>query len=220
MPETGYLWPNLPMRMGVIDVGNSRTKRAVFDGTRLRPYSGKVEGWIGVRVGKGPLPHGTLLLGRDFPALVRNRAQNPETVGGDRLAQASAAWMRTRGPCTVVAMGTAITIDGVNRHGDFVGGLIAPGLRLMARALHEHTARLPQVAPTRMRSPLGRHTRDAIRAGISFAAQGLIRESLAHHQGRVFGTGGDAGLFQDLFDVLVPDLSLEGVARSWQCWRS
>lgn len=207
------------MRMGVIDVGNSRTKRAVFDGSRLRPYRGKVEGWIGVRVGTGALPKGTLLLGRDFPALVRNRARHPETVGADRLAQASAAWARSKGNCVVVSMGTAITIDVVNRKGEFVGGLIAPGLRLMARALHDHTALLPEVEPTRMRSPLGRHTRDAIRAGISFAAEGLIRETLAHHRGRVFGTGGDAPLFKDLFDVLVPDLALEGVARSWQCWR-
>jgi type III pantothenate kinase len=208
------------MRMGVIDVGNSRTKRAVFDGRRLGPYSGKVDGWIGIRVGKGAVPRGTLLLGRDFPALVRNRARHPETVGTDRLAQASAAWARTKKACVVVSLGTAITIDVVNRRGEFVGGLIAPGLRLMARALHDHTALLPEVEPARMRSPLGRHTQDALRAGVSFAAEGLIREALSHHRGKVFGTGGDAPLYRDLFDVLVPDLALEGVARSWQCWRS
>jgi len=206
-----------PMRVGVIDVGNSRTKRAVFDGIRLRPFSGRVERWIGVRVGKGPLPKGTLLLGRDFPPLVRNQALHPETVGPDRLAQASAAWARAKGACVVVALGTAITIDVVNRRGEFVGGLIAPGLRLMARALHDHTALLPMVDPERRTSPLGRHTRDAIRAGLSFAAEGLIREALSHHRGRVFGTGGDAPLYKDLFDVHVPDLALEGVARSWQC---
>src|SRR6187549_859040 len=158
------------MRMGVIDVGNSRTKRALYDGRRLRPLSGRVEGWIGVRVGKGPVPRGTLLLGRDFPALVKNRAQHPETVGADRLAQASAAWARTKGACVVVSMGTAITIDAVSGRGEFLG-------RLMARALHEHTALLPEVEPARMRSPLGRHTRDAIRAGISFAAEGLLRSA-------------------------------------------
>jgi type III pantothenate kinase len=117
-------------------------------------------------------------------------------------------------------MGTAITIDVVNRRGEFIGGLIAPGLRLMAGALHEHTAQLPEVEPKRMGSPLGRHTQDAIRAGVSFAAEGLIRESLSRYKGPVFGTGGDAHLYRDLFDVLVPDLALEGVARSWQCSRS
>lgn len=208
------------MRLGVIDVGNSRTKRAVFDGSRLRPFSGTVEGWIGVRVGKGSVPKGTRLLGRDFPPLVQNRALHPETVGADRLAQASAAWARTGKACVVVSMGTAITIDVINRRGDFVGGLIAPGLRLMARSLHEHTALLPEIEPVRMRSPLGRHTEDAIRAGVSFAAEGLIRGAVSRAQGRVFGTGGDAPLYRDLFDLLVPDLALEGVARSWQCWQS
>jgi type III pantothenate kinase len=205
------------MRIGVIDVGNTRTKRALFDGRRLRPLKGKVDRWIGVRVGSAPLPRGTLLLGRDFPPLVKNRALHPETVGPDRLAQASAAWSRTGGPCVVVSMGTAITVDVVNGRGEFRGGLIAPGLRLMARALHEHTARLPEVEPARRKSPLGRHTREAIQAGISFAAEGLLRAALARLKGRVYGTGGDAALFRELFDVFVPDLALEGVARSYRC---
>jgi type III pantothenate kinase len=207
------------MRLGVIDVGNSRTKRALFDGKKVRPLSGKVDRWIGVRVGKGLVPRGTLLLGKDFPPIVRNRARHPETVGADRLAQASAAWSRTKGACVVVAMGTAITIDVVNGRGEFIGGLIAPGLRLMARALHEHTALLPEVEPARRKSPVGRHTREAIQAGLSFAAEGLIRAALDRSRGRVFGTGGDGALFRDLFDVLVPDLALEGVVRSYLCWQ-
>lgn len=205
------------MRIGVIDVGNSRTKRALFDGKTLRPLTGKVDLWIGVRVGKGPVPRGTLLLGRDFPPLVKNRALHPETVGPDRLAQASAAWSRTAGPCVVVSMGTAITIDVVNGRGEFVGGLIAPGLRLMARALHEHTALLPEVEPVRRASPVGRHTREAIQSGISFAAEGLLRASLARAKGPVFGTGGDGALFREFFDHFVPDLALEGVAESYEC---
>src|SRR5262245_62003842 len=205
------------MRLGVIDVGNTRTKRSVVDGRRLRPFGRTVDRWIGVRVGKGAVPRGTLLLGRDFAPLVKNRAQ---TVGGDRLAQASAAWHRVGGPCVVVSMGTAITIDVVNGRGEFSGGLIAPGLRLMARALHEHTARLPEVEPARLKSPLGRHTREAIQAGISFAAEGLLRASLARLKGRVYGTGGDGALFREFFDVFVPDLALEGVAKSYRCSRS
>jgi type III pantothenate kinase len=202
------------MRLGVIDVGNTRTKRALYDGKKLRPLTGKVDRWIGVRVGKGAVPRGTLLLGQDFDPLVKNRAR---TVGADRLAQASAAWERTQGPCVVVSMGTAITVDVVNGRGEFTGGLIAPGLRLMARSLHDHTALLPEVEPARMTSPVGRHTRDAIRAGISFAAEGLIRAALARSRGRVFGTGGDAALFRDLFDLVVPELGLEGVVRSYLC---
>lgn len=209
------------MRIGVIDVGNTRSKRALWDGKRLRPWTGGgVDVWVGCRVGKGPVPAGTLLLGRDFPPLVKNATRQPAKVGADRLAQASAAWRRAGGACAVVSMGTAITIDVVDARGSFVGGLIAPGLQLMARALHEHTALLPEVAPVRRRSPLGRDTREALQAGISFAASGLIREACRGVKGPLFGTGGDAPLFRDLFDVVVPGLALEGVIHSYRCSRS
>jgi pantothenate kinase type III len=208
------------MRIGVVDVGNSRTHRALYDGNGLRPVRGSVDLWVGSRVGKGPLPLGTLLLGRDFPPLVKNRARHPGTVGADRLAQAAAAWARAKGACVVVSMGTALTIDVVNARGEFLGGLIAPGLRTMARSLKEHTARLPQVKPVRRKTALGRHTGEAIQAGISLAAEGLIRQALLKHKGRVFGTGGDAFLFRDLFDEVVPDLCLEGLALSYLAARA
>jgi type III pantothenate kinase len=209
------------VRLGVVDVGNTRTHAALFDGRRIRPLNGRpVELWVGARVGRSEAPRGTLWLGRDFPPLVRNRARRPETVGTDRLAQASAAWARARGPCVVVSLGTAITVDVVNRKGEFLGGLIAPGLRTMARALHEFTARLPEVEPVRKRTALGRHTREAIQCGISLAAEGLLRRALAEHRSkRVFGTGGDAPLFRDLLGEIVPTLSLEGIALSYLCSR-
>ena len=209
----------MTVRIGVLDIGNTRVKRAMWDGRRLRPLKGKVDVWIGARVGRAKPPSGTLILGRDFPPLVRNRAKNPGTVGTDRLAQASAAWWRAQGPCVVVALGTAITIDVVNGRGDFLGGLIAPGLRMMARALHRDTALLPEVEPLRVRTALGRHTVAAIQSGLSCAVEGLIRRALEEHRGRVFGTGGDAPLFRDLFDAHVPELGLEGVALSYQCSR-
>lgn len=205
----------------MIDVGNTRVHRAVFDGHRLRPPDGRpVEFWIGVRVGRAPLPAGTRLLGRDFPPLVRNRTFPPEAVGADRLAQASAAWARARRPCVAVSMGTAITVNFVNGRGEFIGGFIAPGLRMMARALREGTALLPEVDPIRRRRTLGRRTRHAIEGGISLAAEGLIRMALRGHRGPVFGTGGDAPLFRDLFDEVLPDLTLEGILRSYLLWSS
>jgi type III pantothenate kinase len=209
------------MRLGVVDIGNTRVKRAVWDGTAFEAWRGqRVEAWVGARVGRAKLPAGTLLLGRDFPSLVRNRTRTPESVGADRLAQASAAWARSRRACVVVGMGTAITIDVVNGRGDFLGGLIAPGLRMMARALHDGTALLPEIQPIRTRTALGRDTMEALECGLSTAAEGLIRRALREHEGKVYGTGGDAPLFQDLFDLLVPDLALEGVALSYLCSRS
>jgi type III pantothenate kinase len=209
------------VRIGVVDIGNTRVKRALWDGKRLRPWSGGgVDLWIGCRVGRAAAPAGCLLLGCDFPPLVRNRTRRPERVGADRLAQASAAWRRAGGACVVASLGTAITVDVVDARGAFLGGLIAPGLRLMARALHRETALLPEVEPARVRSPLGRDTESAVRAGLSTAVEGLLRQALRGRKGPVFGTGGDAPLFRDLFDAVVPGLALEGVLHSWLRSRS
>jgi pantothenate kinase type III len=206
------------MRLGLVDVGNSRTKRACWDGRRILPWhGGRVDAWVGCRVGRGPVPPGTLLLGRDFPPLVRIRTRRPDRVGADRLAQASGAWRRVGGACVVVSMGTAITVDVVGPAGDFRGGLIAPGLRLLARALHEHTALLPEIEPRRTRDPVGRDTASAIRAGVSMAASGLLREALRKARGPVIGTGGDAAAYRDFFDELVPGLALEGVLHAYLC---
>ena len=155
-------------------------------------------------------------LGRDFPAAIPNRTRKPRLVGADRLADAVAAWRRCRTACIVVDMGTAITVNVVNKRGEFVGGAIAPGLAAMARALHESTSLLPLVPPEPL-ADLGRDTRTAIQAGLYAAARGVIGvgRHLVPGPARLFGTGGDAPKFAPLFDEVVPHLTLEGIALSW-----
>src|SRR5262245_34925081 len=84
-------------------------------------------------------------MGRDFPAAIPVRPRAPRKTGADRIANGVAAWRRCRTACVVVDLGTAITVDIVNRKGEFIGGAIAPGLATMARALHNGTSRLPLV---------------------------------------------------------------------------
>ncbi|HTF57883.1 MAG TPA: type III pantothenate kinase [Planctomycetota bacterium] len=155
-------------------------------------------------------------MGRDFPAAIRNRTRKPGETGGDRLANAVAAWHRCRRVCIVVDMGTAITVEVVNRKGEFVGGAIAPGLAAMAGALHDGTNLLPLVPP-HPRADIGRDTKSSIEAGLYAAGRGMIGigRHLAGGPARLFGTGGDAKWFASLFDEVVPDLTLEGVALSW-----
>lgn len=211
------------MDLLAIDVGNTRVHAALFrDGRFLRHVRGArfpradVVAAATVRP-SFRLPAGARLLGRDFPPLVRNRARHPETVGSDRLAAASAAWADARRACAAVTVGTAATVSVVNARGVFVGGLIAPGPALQARSLREHTALLPEVAPRRARSVVGRETRAAIAAGISFGIEGLLR-AVRRELGRVpiYGTGGDGGLFRDLFDEWRPHLVLEGIDVSYR----
>jgi type III pantothenate kinase len=155
-------------------------------------------------------------MGRDFPAAIRNRTRHPRQTGADRLANGVAAWRRCRQACVVVDLGTAITVDIVNKRGEFIGGAIAPGLAVMARALHDGTSRLPLI-PHRPRADLGRDTRTAIEAGLYAAARGVIGvgRHLVKGPARLFGTGGDACWFEALFDEVVPHLTLEGIALSW-----
>jgi type III pantothenate kinase len=161
-----------------------------------------------------------LFLGRDFPAAISCRARG---VGADRLANAAAAWARCRRACVVVDLGTAVTYD-VVVGGWFVGGAIAPGMGLSSEALHRRCALLPAVPPGRERRAVAVTTATNIRAGLYFGMRGAIAETLAQIRreigpARAYGTGSDAPLFADLFDV-VPALTLEGIAISYRAWKS
>jgi type III pantothenate kinase len=149
---------------------------------------------------------------------------NPERVGIDRLLNAVAAVrhpQRRRTPAIVIDAGSAITVDWVGENGNFGGGAIFPGMRLMAQALHEHTALLPvvQFEANNLYLP-GRTTRQAIQAGIYYAVTGginrligkLTQRSAGHVQ--IFLTGGDAVLLKPEIDSRAeywPLMTLEGL---------
>lgn len=130
------------------------------------------------------------------------RVECPEQVGLDRLLNAVA--VNTRRPpetaAIVVDAGSAITVDLIDAEGAFRGGAILPGLRLMAQALHDHTAQLPFVEVCRVAMPPGTSTVEAIEVGVVHGALGGIERLLALYRGQlasppaVFFTGGDAPL--------------------------
>jgi type III pantothenate kinase len=135
----------------------------------------------------------------------------PETVGLDRLLNALAAKSRLPSgrPAVIVDAGSAVTVDLLNAEGEFAGGSIFPGLRLMAEALHDFTAQLPLVKATEHPTTVpARSTPTAIAAGIHWACVGgvvaLIRElsmvAPSSEPFDVFVTGGDAA-------VIAPDLT-------------
>jgi len=110
---------------------------------------------------------------------LENRCRVPELVGRDRLWAARGALFLADSACLVVDAGTALTVDAVDRSaaGDvFLGGAIAPGPDLGARALAEWAARLPRVEPRPGVPALGRDTQEAIRAGLAIGFRGAARE--------------------------------------------
>ena len=157
------------------------------------------------------------------------RVDRPGEVGPDRIVNALAAQRLYGCPAVVVDMGTATTYDCVGPDGAFVGGAIAPGLRLGLEALASHTARLPRIE---LRSPdraIGRDTVGAMQSGTVFGYQALvtgllarIRRELAEQSGvpldevRAILTGGLAAepWARDVEGVAAidPDLTLKGLA--------
>ncbi|MBU0621056.1 MAG: type III pantothenate kinase [Gammaproteobacteria bacterium] len=104
---------------------------------------------------------------------VRNGYQRPELLGSDRWAALIAAWQRVHDSCLVVNCGTATTVDALSAQGEFLGGLILPGIGLMQRSLAANTAQLG--AEQGVVQDFPRNTADAIHSGALRATAGAIR---------------------------------------------
>ncbi|MFO0812824.1 MAG: type III pantothenate kinase [Gemmatales bacterium] len=143
----------------------------------------------------------------------------PERVGRDRLLNALAVPSK---PAIIISAGSAVTVDAVDADGAFLGGAIFPGLRLMAKSLHEYTAKLPMIdaAPPAPRLP-GKNTEDAMHAGVVQAVVGGIIGCVNSmqpllHSPTIYLTGGDGPALQPLLPwktVQEPWLALQGILR-------
>lgn len=132
-------------------------------------------------------------VGLDYP--------RPSTIGADRLANAIAIVHHYGAPAVVVDFGTAVTFDVIDRHRNYIGGIIAPGLSAMTDYLHEHTALLPKIKIRETSAIVGKNTEQAMLIGAVHGYRGLIRELLLQltrklkcQQLPVVATGGYARL--------------------------
>ena len=144
----------------------------------------------------------------------------PDRIGIDRLLAAAAAFASGGGPAIVADLGTALTVDLVSGKGVYLGGTIAPGLRLCLEALRLKTSLLPRVDLSPPASVLGVNTPDAIRSGVIYGVagmvDGLVRRISASAEGpsRTILTGGDAAFLSPYLTaphLLDPHLVLRGL---------
>ncbi|MFM2296205.1 MAG: hypothetical protein RLZZ350_2618 [Verrucomicrobiota bacterium] len=145
----------------------------------------------------------------------------PQTIGPDRLANSVAAKFHYGAPAVVVDFGTAVTFDVVNARGDYIGGIIAPGMAVMTDYLHEKTALLPQIKIREVGSAIGKSTEHAMLVGAVHGYRGLIRELVMAVQRElrakklpVIATGGYAKLIAAKLPEITavePNLTLEGL---------
>lgn len=193
----------------VVDVGNTRTKYAFFEGTELKEAGydaaglfGNIGKWkqTGARIhlllsGSGTLPEEKKLLLADLadsvleahprmPLPLKIGYVTPDTLGFDRIAVCVGAMeLFPQSSLLVIDSGTALTFNYVSAEGVFLGGNISPGLEMRFRGLHQCTARLPYVAPSDEYGGMGTETEQAVRNGVMngmlFETERYIRDFYA-----------------------------------------
>lgn len=120
------------------------------------------------------LGHRMIVVGPGIRTGMPLRYDNPREIGADRLVNAVAAHALLGGPCVVVDFGTAITYDPVSAEGEYLGGIISPGVEISLDALTERAAKLPKIDVAPPRSLIGKTTIDAIRSGIVYGFAGQV----------------------------------------------
>lgn len=180
-----------------IDVGNTKTHFGLFRGKKLIRHKSVETRNIkkeGLTISKADsvaicsvVPEMTPLIKKKIkvPYLIVNhktdlglkiKYKNPGKVGADRLANAVAAKFIYGCPALVVDFGTAITIDVISKEGDYLGGVIMPGLDIIRYGLSQNTALLPLVPFVRTRRILGKNTEEAIQSGMFYGIRGMVKE--------------------------------------------
>lgn len=143
-------------------------------------------------------------INRDTPTGMDIRYRHPEEVGADRIVDAVGAYERYHEGLIIVDFGTAITFDVVSPDGAYLGGCIAPGLKIALDALFQRTAKLPRIDLIPPERALGGTTVESMRAGIFYGYAGLVDRVVEELCGeleeppRVIGTGGHIRLIEGL----------------------
>lgn len=146
---------------------------------------------------------------------------NPSEVGADRIANALAAKMLYPLPAIVVDIGTAATFDIVSKNGEFLGGVIMPGINLQFKSLKANTSKLPEISAGFSERAIGKSTKTAIMSGIvrgsACAIEGLIHQCELElgEKATIIATGGHSSLISQYmfrnFDYINPVLTLQGL---------
>lgn len=160
------------------------------------------------------------ILGRDVEAPIKNLYKMRKEVGQDRLVNAFAAKLIYGHPGVIIDFGTAITFDVVSKKGEYLGGLILPGIEMGLKSLYKNTALLPKVELKPASSIIGKDTESSMQGGILFGYGAMCDGLVAQYRKmlgkdlKVIATGGNAKLIKSYsksIQVVDEDLTLKGL---------
>ena len=162
-----------------------------------------------------------LLLSPDINTGIAIKIDNKNEMGADRIANAAGAYVLYKHPVIVIDFGTATSFDIVNEKGEFIGGVIAPGINLQLKSLNNFTSKLPKIEAATSPRAIGTNTCDAILSGVirgcACMIDGLVKqcEEELGSKAVVVATGGYASIVSEYldrpFDFINPTLTLEGL---------
>jgi len=145
---------------------------------------------------------------------------NPRDVGADRIVNSVAAFEKYGGPVIVIDFGTATTFDAVSKKGEYLGGVISPGIIISSEALFEHAAKLPRIEFVKPKKVIGKNTIWSMQSGIIYGYAGLVDAIVARMKREIDGnpsvisTGGLADIISPeskMIKTVDPLLTLEGL---------
>lgn len=162
-----------------------------------------------------------MIIGPGTKTGIKLKTVNPYEVGADRIVDAAGAYYIYGGPVIVIDFGTASTYDLISEDGCFGAGVTCPGIRISAKALWQHTAKLPEVEIKKPKSILAKDTITSMQAGLVYGYIGQteyiidkIKEESQISDIKVVATGGIGKVIADetdKIDIYDPDLTLQGL---------